>query len=84
MAFIDFKYCEKPDEFYSVCFVDENKEKLNTSAHLPLGIVPRICIGNRCALLETTVMIFYLLASCELKSCAKTCHPLKLSKKISF
>ncbi|EFN72345.1 Probable cytochrome P450 9f2 [Camponotus floridanus] len=40
-----------------------------------------MCIGNRFALLEAKVVIFYLLARCELKPCAKTCHPLRLSKK---
>jgi len=77
----DSKFFEKPDEFYPERFLDENKKNLNINAYLPFGIGPRMCIGNRFALLETKVVIFYLLARCELKLCAKTCHPLRLSKK---
>ncbi|XP_072749235.1 cytochrome P450 9e2-like [Anoplolepis gracilipes] len=76
----DAKYFEKPDEFYPERFLAENKDKLNTSAYLPFGIGPRMCIGNRFALLETKAMIFHLLTRCELKPCAKTSHPLQLSK----
>jgi len=77
----DSKYFEKPDEFHPERFLDENKKNLNINAYLPFGIGPRMCIGNRFALLEAKVVIFYLLARCELKPCAKTCHPLRLSKK---
>lgn len=76
----DPKYFEKPNEFYPERFLDENKKSFNTSAYIPFGLGPRMCIGNRFALLETKVVIFHLLARCELKSCAKTCHPLRLSK----
>lgn len=76
----DPKYFEKPDEFYPERFLAENKKKLNTNAYIPFGLGPRMCIGNRFALLETKVVIFHLLARCELKPCAKTSHPLQLSK----
>ncbi|KMQ93458.1 cytochrome p450 9e2 [Lasius niger] len=76
----DPKYFEKPDEFYPERFLDDNKKNFNASAYIPFGLGPRMCIGNRFALLETKVVIFYLLARCELKPCAKTCHPMRLSK----
>ncbi|KAL0100758.1 hypothetical protein PUN28_019260 [Cardiocondyla obscurior] len=76
----DPKYFEKPDEFYPERFLGENKKLLNSIAYLPFGIGPRMCIGNRFALLETKVMLFHLLARCELKMCPKTTHPLRLSK----
>ncbi|EFN61085.1 Cytochrome P450 9e2, partial [Camponotus floridanus] len=76
----DSNYFENPDEFYPERFLNENKKKLNVNAFLPFGIGPRMCIGNRFALLEIKVMIFYLLARCELKPCEKTSHPLRLKK----
>ncbi|XP_029173451.1 cytochrome P450 9e2-like [Nylanderia fulva] len=76
----DPKHFKKPDEFYPERFLDENKTYFNTSAYLPFGIGPRMCIGNRFALLEIKVMIFHLLARCELKPCAKTINPMRLSK----
>ncbi|XP_029174048.1 cytochrome P450 9e2-like [Nylanderia fulva] len=76
----DPKYFEKPNEFYPERFLDENKKNFNASAFIPFGLGPRMCIGNRFALLETKVMIFHLLARCELKPCAKTSHPLRLSR----
>ncbi|GAB1869953.1 Cytochrome p450 9e2 [Camponotus japonicus] len=80
----DPKYFERPDEFYPERFLDENKKKLNINAYLPFGIGPRMCIGNRFGLLETKVVIFHLLTRCELKLCAKTCHPLRLSKSFTM
>jgi len=76
----DPKYFEKPDEFYPERFLDENKRDINSTAYIPFGIGPRMCIGNRFALLETKVMLFHLLARCELKMCSKTTYPMRLSK----
>ncbi|XP_011865449.1 PREDICTED: uncharacterized protein LOC105560707 [Vollenhovia emeryi] len=76
----DPKYFEKPNEFYPERFLDENKKDINSAAYFPFGIGPRMCIGNRFALLETKIMLFHLLARCELKMCPKTSHPLQLSK----
>ncbi|XP_018302071.1 cytochrome P450 9e2-like [Mycetomoellerius zeteki] len=76
----DPEYFEKPDEFYPERFLDENKKDINSAAYIPFGLGPRMCIGNRFALLETKVMLFHLLSRCELKMCAKTSHPLQLSK----
>ncbi|KAL0108377.1 hypothetical protein PUN28_015132 [Cardiocondyla obscurior] len=76
----DPKYFEKPDEFHPERFLDENKKDVNSSVYIPFGIGPRMCIGNRFALLETKAVLFNLLARCELKMCAKTMRPLRLSK----
>lgn len=76
----DPKYFERPDEFCPERFLDENKKNINSAAYLPFGLGPRMCIGNRFALLETKVMLFHLLTRCELKLCSKTSHPLQLSK----
>nr|XP_012223632.1 PREDICTED: uncharacterized protein LOC105672931 [Linepithema humile] len=76
----DLKYFERPNEFDPDRFLDENKKNINMAAYIPFGIGPRMCIGNRFALLETKVLIFHLLARCELKPCAKTTYPMRLSK----
>lgn len=76
----DPKYFEKPESFYPERFLGENKKDINPDAYIPFGIGPRMCIGNRFALLETKIMLFHLLARCELKPCAKTTYPMRLSK----
>ncbi|XP_012533028.1 cytochrome P450 9e2 [Monomorium pharaonis] len=76
----DPKYFEEPDKFLPERFLDENKKVVNSVAYIPFGLGPRMCIGNRFALLETKIMLFHLLNRCELKLCSKTSHPLRLSK----
>ncbi|XP_011699841.1 PREDICTED: cytochrome P450 9e2-like [Wasmannia auropunctata] len=77
----DPKYFEKPNEFHPERFLDENKKDINSAVYVPFGLGPRMCIGNRFALLETKVMLFHLLTRCDLKMCAKTPHPLRLCKQ---
>ncbi|XP_019884431.2 cytochrome P450 9e2-like [Camponotus floridanus] len=77
----DPKYFPEPEKFRPERFLDENREnKCNLNAYYPFGLGPRMCIGNRFALLETKVMLFHLLARCDLKPCEKTPMPLKLQK----
>ncbi|XP_029663904.1 cytochrome P450 9e2-like [Formica exsecta] len=77
----DPQYFEEPEKFDPERFLGERKkESLNCGAYLPFGLGPRMCIGNRFALMETKVLLFHLLARCDLKPCKKTSMPLKLSK----
>ncbi|XP_067204830.1 cytochrome P450 9e2-like [Linepithema humile] len=76
----DPKYFERPNEFDPDRFLDQNKKNMNMAAYIPFGIGPRKCIGYRFALLEIKVMVFHLLARCELKPCAKTNQPIRLCK----
>ncbi|XP_072749241.1 cytochrome P450 9e2-like [Anoplolepis gracilipes] len=77
----DPKYFPEPEKFKPERFLDENKgSECNFNAYYPFGLGPRMCIGNRFALLETKVMLFHLLAYCDLKPCEKTSIPLKLKK----
>ncbi|XP_011633772.1 cytochrome P450 9e2-like [Pogonomyrmex barbatus] len=77
----DPNYFEEPEKFDPERFLDEQKkDSLNCGAYLPFGIGPRMCIGNRFALLETKVLLFHLLARCDLKPCEKTAIPLKIAK----
>ncbi|XP_046816873.1 cytochrome P450 9e2-like [Vespa crabro] len=77
----DPKYFEDPYKFDPERFMERGKEIINSCVYLPFGLGPRICIGNRFALLEMKVLIFHLLARCNLVPCSKTQNPLRLSKK---
>lgn len=78
----DPKYFKEPERFDPERFLGERKkDTLNCGAYLPFGLGPRKCIGNRFALLETKILLFHLLARCELKPCVKTSKmPMKMAK----
>ncbi|XP_036144417.1 cytochrome P450 9e2-like [Monomorium pharaonis] len=78
----DPKYFKDSEKFDPGRFLgDRKKDSLNCGAYLPFGLGPRMCIGNRFALLETKVLLFHLLARCDLKPCEKTPPmPIKFSK----
>ncbi|KAL0110547.1 hypothetical protein PUN28_013859 [Cardiocondyla obscurior] len=77
----DTKYFENPEKFDPSRFLGEQKKRnLNSGTYLPFGLGPRMCIGNRFALLEMKALLFHLLARCDLKICEKTPIPLKLAK----
>jgi len=77
----DPNYFKNPEKFDPDRFRGEQKkESLNSGAYFPFGLGPRMCIGNRFALLETKVLLFHLLARCDLKTCEKTPIPLKIAK----
>ncbi|XP_028049478.1 cytochrome P450 9e2 isoform X2 [Monomorium pharaonis] len=76
-----FTVKKDPEKFDPERFLGERrKDSLNCGAYIPFGLGPRMCIGNRFALLETKVLLFHLLARCDLKTCEKTLMPLKLAK----
>ena len=75
----DPKYFPEPDKFKPERFFDEG-DQCNFNAYYPFGLGPRMCIGNRFALLETRTMLFHLLARCQLKPCEKTSTSVKFQK----
>ncbi|XP_066602051.1 cytochrome P450 9e2-like [Prorops nasuta] len=77
----DPRYFTDPDTFDPDRFLGENKKRIEPSTYLPFGLGPRMCIGNRFALLETRVLVFHLLAKCQLEPSEKTSVPMKFSKK---
>ncbi|XP_070155170.1 cytochrome P450 9e2-like [Polyergus mexicanus] len=76
----DEKYYEDPDRFYPERFLN-NKTYHNSFRYMSFGLGPRMCLGNRFAILKIKLLLFHLLARCELKPCAKTIIPLRFSKK---
>ncbi|XP_014476504.1 PREDICTED: cytochrome P450 9e2-like [Dinoponera quadriceps] len=77
----DPKYFKEPEKFDPERFLGEQKKVIhNSGAYLPFGLGPRMCIGNRFALMETKVLLFHMLARCDLLPCEKTSMPLKLAK----
>ncbi|XP_026672903.1 uncharacterized protein LOC108629176 [Ceratina calcarata] len=77
----DPRYYPEPEKFNPDRFCDDSKQILNSGAYLSFGIGPRLCIGNRFALMETKVLLFHIFAKCNLTPCSKTTIPMKLSKK---
>lgn len=77
----DPKYFKEPDKFNPNRFLGEEKKHVaNNGAYVPFGLGPRMCIGNRFALLETKVLLFHMLARCDLLPCEKTPMPIILAK----
>lgn len=76
----DPNYFPEPDKFNPDRFLDKEKNLCDLNAYYPFGLGPRMCIGNRFALLETRALLFHLLARCQLKPCEKTSIPGKLQK----
>lgn len=76
----DEKYYDDPEKFRPERFLDNNVYH-NSPCYIPFGLGPRICIAGRFAILEVKILLFHLLARCELQPCAKTPLPLKFSKK---
>ncbi|XP_061390038.1 probable cytochrome P450 9f2 [Musca vetustissima] len=75
----DPKYFENPEKFDPERFSEENKDKIHPFAYLPFGVGPRNCIGSRFALLETKVLIYYLLSEFKFEPAKKSCIPMKLN-----
>jgi len=74
----DEKYYDNPKKFDPERFL--NNKMNNSSNYMPFGLGPRMCIANRFAMLEIKILLFHLLARCELKPSAKTSSPIQFCK----
>ncbi|XP_071870351.1 cytochrome P450 9e2-like [Bombus fervidus] len=77
----DPQYYPEPNKFNPDRFYNDAKQMFNSSSFFTFGLGPRMCIGNRFAILEAKVLLFYIFAKCNLIPCAKTPIPIKLNKK---
>ena len=76
----DPQYYPEPKRFNPDRFYDDPKQMSNSPSFLSFGLGPRMCIGNRFALLETKLLLFYIFAKCDLSPCAKSSIPLELDR----
>ncbi|KAI4501278.1 hypothetical protein M0802_003651 [Mischocyttarus mexicanus] len=76
----DTKYFEDPYKFNPERFMEHGKDIASSGTFFPFGSGPRMCIANRFAILEIKVLVFNLLARCNLKPCSKTVNPIRLTK----
>ncbi|XP_018404336.1 PREDICTED: cytochrome P450 9e2-like [Cyphomyrmex costatus] len=76
----DKEYYANPETFDPERFL--NNKMHNSLYYMPFGLGPRMCIANRFALLEVKILLFHLLAQCELKPCTKTTSPIKFGKTL--
>lgn len=74
----DPAYFPEPDKFDPERFSEINKSKI--TGYFPFGVGPRSCIGNRFALMEAKLALFYLLAKFELYQSEKTCVPMEFDR----
>ncbi|XP_019700141.2 cytochrome P450 9e2-like [Harpegnathos saltator] len=77
----DPKYFPNPSKFNPERFSNENKDKIVPYTYLPFGLGPRKCIGNRFALMETKLLLAYLLHRFIFKTTEKTVDPIVFDKK---
>jgi cytochrome P450 family 9 len=81
---MDPRYHKDPEKFDPYRFSDENKHNINDSIFLPFGIGPRHCMGNRFALLEEKLILFYILSKFSIAAVESTPKSLKVSKSLGF
>ncbi|GLH10362.1 Probable cytochrome P450 6t1 [Gryllus bimaculatus] len=62
----DPQYWHDPEKFDPERFSDENKQNIKPFTYMPFGFGPRICIGQRFALLEVKLALIYMVANFEL------------------
>lgn len=74
----DEKYFPEPMKFDPERFSDENKRNIPANAFMPFGIGPRMCIGNRFAILEIKALLFYLMKDVTFKQSEKSTIPMVL------
>ncbi|KAJ8675066.1 hypothetical protein QAD02_010852 [Eretmocerus hayati] len=76
----DPQYFENPEKFDPDRYLDKKAASSDVMS-MGFGLGPRMCIGNRFAILETKVLLLHLLSKYDLVVCEKTCIPLQYDKK---
>ena len=77
----DPEYFPDPEKFDPERFNEDNIHTINQDTYLPFGTGPRACVGQRFALVELKVILFYMLANFTYEKCENT---LPLNAHTSF
>ncbi|XP_044261850.1 cytochrome P450 6k1-like [Tribolium madens] len=80
----DEEYFPNPEKFDPERFSDENKSKIVAYTYLPFGDGPRVCIGQRFAMLVSKVSLAYILKDFAVKKTNSTTVPLQLDPGAIF
>ncbi|KOX71588.1 Cytochrome P450 9e2 [Melipona quadrifasciata] len=75
----DPQYYPEPKNFNPDRFYDYSRQTIKSSSFLSFGLGPRMCMGNKFALLGTKLLFFHIFAKCNLSPCVRSSIPLKLS-----
>ncbi|XP_014211592.1 cytochrome P450 9e2-like [Copidosoma floridanum] len=75
----DAGYFEDPEAFDPNRFLGK-KFPLTGVTNLGFGMGPRVCIGNRFAVLETKILFLHLLTKCSLELCQKSPVPFEYDR----
>ncbi|XP_014488278.1 PREDICTED: cytochrome P450 9e2-like [Dinoponera quadriceps] len=76
----DPKYFPNPSKFDPERFSDANKVNIVPYTYMPFGHGPRKCIAYRFALMETKLLVAYLLHNFVFKTTEKTIEPIVFDK----
>ncbi|XP_049951753.1 cytochrome P450 9e2-like isoform X1 [Schistocerca serialis cubense] len=74
----DARYHPDPETFDPERFSPDNKHRIKPFTFLPFGSGPRVCIAQRFALMETKVVLLYLVSRFSFHVVAKTPVPLQI------
>lgn len=77
----DPKYFPDPMKFDPERFTEENRKKIDPCTYFPFGVGPRMCIGNRFAMLEIKSLMYHLFKEFKFEPHEKSVIPLKLNPK---
>lgn len=77
----DSKYFPDPMKFDPQRFSEENKKKIDPCTYFPFGVGPRMCIGNRFAILEIKSLMYHLFKEFKFEPHENSVIPLKLNPK---
>ncbi|KRT80274.1 cytochrome P450 [Oryctes borbonicus] len=74
----DPEYYPDPEKFDPTRFSDENKKSIPQFAFLPFGEGPRVCLGQRFALMQSKVGLAFIVKNYKLKINTKTELPVRM------
>lgn len=72
------EYFPNPDQFDPERFNDENRATMNSAHYIPFGSGPRTCIGNRFAVMEVKIILYYMIKTFRFQVAPNTEIPMRL------